>query len=263
MEEANIKDLVSTSSYLISEFALYPLTTVLTRVQALYVNRGITNQKLSIYNGISQVPFLLPGFYCRIKLSSTLDPLLRDKYSLSQVSTFAVVSSLSDVINALIKTPSEHFKQHMQVGTYANFKTFFRDYQSNGGLSLFFRGSGIFILRDCIFNVLRFSLLESFRNSYKRNIGRKKIYEREFNFLSPLGQKKMMMENYSIYTWCNILATIPAAILTTPLDVIKTRIMTQPVLAQMSLKETVMSLVREEGWFALFRGAGLIFYLSN
>ena len=264
MEEANIKELVSISSYLASEFVLYPLTTTLTRVQALYVNRGITNQKLAIFNGISQVPFLLPGFYCRLKLSSTLDPLLRDKYNLAQVTTFAVVSSLSDVINVLFKTPSEHYKQQMQVGTYADFKTFFKDYYSNQGLSHFFRGSGIFILRDCIFNVLRFSLLEYFRNSYKRNLGRRKSYEREFNLLSPLGQKKMMMENFQIYTWCNIFATIPAAILTTPLDVLKTRIMTQPVLAQMSLKDTFLSLVREEGWFSLFKGAGLrSFYICS
>jgi phosphatidylinositol phospholipase C delta len=264
MEETRFKEWLTCSTYLASEYVLFPLTTSLTRVQALYVNRGVTHQKLSSFNGIGQIPFLLPGFMCRLRLSATLDPYLKSQYSLSQVTTFAIVSSLSDLINVILKAPSENYKQQMQVGSYTSARLFLKDYFSSGGIPIFYRGAGLFFLRDCFFNVIRFSLLEFLRDSYKRNTKRRRSYEEDFNRLSPLGQKKLMMENFQVYTWCNVFSTVPAAIITTPLDVLKTRLMTQPSHSQMGLKEVFIGIVQQEGWTTLFRGAGLrSFYVCS
>jgi len=264
MEDTNIKHYLTTSTYMISEFVLFPVTSMLTRVQSVYINRNVNQQRMSSFHGIGHLPFLVPGFLFRLKLSSTLDPYLQTKYSLSQVATFSIVSSLSDFINVFLKTPSEHYKQQFQSGNYTSLSKFLKEYYGNGGFSLFWKGSSVFLLRDVLFNITRFALLEDFQHNYQRNSKRRVTYEEDFNRLSPLGQKKAMIQNFQIYTWCNIMATVPAAVLTTPLDVVKTRVMTQPSFSPEGAWRVMKDIIKEEGWSALFRGAGLrCFYVCG
>lgn len=257
MEDAQIKNYLNTSTYLISEFALYPVTTMITRAQAVYINRTVNQQRMSSFHGIGHLPFLIPGFLIRLKLSNTLDPYLQSKYNLSQIATFSIVSSVADSINTLIKAPSEHYKQQFQSGNFTSTAKFFKEYYGNGGLSIFWKGSSVFVLRDITFNLTRFSLLEYFKDNYNYNKVRKVSYEDDFNRLSLIGQRKAMYQNFQIYTWCNIMATIPAAVISTPLDVIKTRIMTQPSFSPEGPLKIVRDIVREEGIGKLFRGAGM------
>lgn len=264
MEDAQIKNYLNTSTFLISEFALYPITTMTTRVQAVYINRTVNQQKMSSFHGIGHLPFLIPGYLIRLKLSNTLDPYLQSKYNLSQIAAFSIVSSISDAANTFIKAPSEHYKQQFQSGNFTSTTKFFKEYYGNGGLSIFWKGSSVFLLRDIVFNLSRFSLLEYFKDNYQQNRMRKASYEDDFNKLSLIGQKKVMYQNFQIYTWCNILATIPAAVISTPLDVIKTRTMTQPSFSPEGPLKILRDIVKEEGIRSLFRGAGLrCFYICG
>lgn len=71
-------------------------------------------------------------------------------------------------------------------------------------------------------------------------------------------QNKKIVAEMKRHTWFNILATIPAAILSTPFDVIKTRIMTHPPSEErISALGHFKSIIREEGARVLFRGAGM------
>lgn len=80
----------------------------------------------------------------------------------------------------------------------------------------------------------------------------------EESMMDDKTQKAKLMGEMKRHTWFNILATIPAAILTTPLDVIKTRIMTLPPSEErMSALGHLKSIIREEGPRVLFRGAGM------
>jgi hypothetical protein len=118
------------------------------------------------------------------------------------------------------------------------------------------RGASLLFLRDSIFNITRFGMLEI---SKERLMNKKKFlnYEDDFNLLSSKGQQKRVMEQFRAYTWANVLATIPAAIISTPFDVVKTRVMTCPPSEKQSIRNFVRDIVKDEGFFTLFRGAGL------
>lgn len=66
------------------------------------------------------------------------------------------------------------------------------------------------------------------------------------------------MQEIRDQTWLNFCATLPAAILSTPFDFLKTRVMTQSLAGpDMSALEHLKKMHSEESLFRLFRGAGL------
>lgn len=71
-------------------------------------------------------------------------------------------------------------------------------------------------------------------------------------------EKEILFEETRIQAWINILATLPLAILTTPLDVLKTRVMAEPLGPDnKGAFGHLKTILREEGAGVLFRGVGL------
>lgn len=236
---------------------------MLTRVQAIFINQQAVQKSLSVYAGCGSVVFSIPGFVLRLKLGAVLDPYIKSHYNLSQFTTFAIVSSMADALNVIFRTPAEHYRQQYQTGSYGNIKKFTHDYLGHLGPLGFWRGASVFLLRDITFNILRFGTLEKTQEIVNSRVKRYD-YEEDFNKLTSQGQKTRLMQQFRVYTWCNIFATIPAAILTTPFDVIKTRIMTCPPSHKQPIWEMTRELIKEEGFSSLFRGAGLrAFYVST
>ena len=262
MEQAKVKDMVSCGSYLGSEVLTYPISSIITRIQAVYVNQLVVQRSFSTYYGGTSVLCSVPGFLLRIKLGSVFDPYLRSEYNLSQFASYVIVSSTADLFNVLLRCPSEHYRQQFQTGGYTSFRQFYRDYLGYMGPFSFWRGASVFFLRDCIFNLTRFWILSESKEYYSRNT--RINLDRVFGEKSVRASKERMMEEYRLHTWCNIVATIPAAIMTTPFDVVKTRIMTNLPQNNQSPMQIFREIIKEEGVLTLFRGAGLrAFYISS
>ena len=125
----------------------------------------------------------------------------------------------------------------------------------------FWRGMGVFFLRDTVFNVIRFGLFNHLQNNYRRNPEYKRLnrrkYQEELSESPERQRNKKIIEEMRTLTWINLLSTIPAAIITTPLDVVKTRLMTHPLYEPMGAMEHFRKILNEEGFSALFRGAGV------
>lgn len=80
-----------------------------------------------------------------------------------------------------------------------------------------------------------------------------------YNASDP-GAKEMeiLFEETRTQSYINILATLPLAVLTTPLDVLKTRVMAEPLGPDnLGAWGHLKSILREEGVGVLFRGVGL------
>ena len=103
------------------------------------------------------------------------------------------------------------------------------------GVRGFFRGYSVFFMRDFSFNTMRYALLLDLAGRNTRNRGTK-------------GQNQ---------NWINVQATIPVAVVTTMFDTVKTRIMTQPFYYNHSAWYHFKEIVFDEGFFNLFRAAGL------
>ena len=128
MNETKIKDLISCSSYLGSEIMVYPVSSVLTKAQTFFINKNNLERPLSSFSGGNSTLFSVPGFLLRLKLAAVLDPYLKKEYQLSQFYTYAIVSTISDFFNVLIRCPSEHYRQQFQSGNYLKFSLFYKDY---------------------------------------------------------------------------------------------------------------------------------------
>jgi Mitochondrial carrier protein len=257
MEETIAKDVIMCASYFTAEVLVYPISSLLTRVQAIFVNHTVLQRSFSIYSGGSSLLLNVPGFLLRIKISEVCDPYLRKEMHYSQFTTYVLVSSFADIFNSILRAPAENYRQQFQTGNYTSFSKFYKDYLGHLGPFSFWRGASLIFLRDSIFNTSRFWILEKAQERNLKTLRKKRAYQKYYQTSSSMSQKQEMTENFRIYTWCNILATIPAAVLTSPFDVVKTRVMTSPPEYNQTVLQIVKDIFKEEGFVTFFRGAGL------
>ncbi|KAM1142856.1 hypothetical protein ACFX1X_032175 [Malus domestica] len=138
---------------------------------------------------------------------------------------------------SLVRVPTEVVKQRMQTGQFTSASVAVRHIAFKEGFKGFYAGYGSFLLRDLPFDAIQFCLYEQLRLGYK------KAAKRELN--DP--------ENAIIGAFAG---AVTGAI-TTPLDVIKTRLMVQGSANQYKgIIDCVQTVVREEGRSALLKGIG-------
>ena len=87
MEEVYLKDSIKCLSIVSSEFLLYPISTVITRVQANHINVSVNKRLLSSYHGGMSIFSVVPAFIFRLKFTDVVEPTLKEKckYLLRQV----------------------------------------------------------------------------------------------------------------------------------------------------------------------------------
>ncbi|XP_050206839.1 S-adenosylmethionine carrier 1, chloroplastic/mitochondrial [Mercurialis annua] len=219
------------------ETALYPIDTIKTRLQAVrgggkIVLKGLYSGLGGNIAGVLPASALFVGVY-----EPTKQKLLRMFPENLSAVAHLTAGAIGGLAASLIRVPTEVVKQRMQTGQFSSAPDAVRLIISKEGFKGMYAGYGSFLLRDLPFDAIQFCLYEQLR------IGYKAAARRELN--DP--------ENAIIGAFAGALT----GAITTPLDVIKTRLMVQGSANQYKgIVDCVQTIVREEGPTAMLKGIG-------
>lgn len=219
------------------ETALYPIDTIKTRLQAAQgggkiVLKGLYSGLAGNLAGVLPASAVFVGVY-----EPTKQKLLRMFPENLTAVAHLTAGAIGGLAASLIRVPTEVVKQRMQTGQFSSAPDAVRLIASREGFKGLYVGYGSFLLRDLPFDAIQFCIYEQLR------IGYKVAAKRDLN--DP--------ENAIIGAFAG---AITGAI-TTPLDVIKTRLMVQGSANQYKgIFDCVQTIVREEGPPALLKGIG-------
>ncbi|CAL9090551.1 unnamed protein product [Musa acuminata var. zebrina] len=219
------------------ETVLYPIDTIKTRLQAA---RGVSKiHWKGLYSGLAgNLAGVLPasGIFVGI-YEPTKQKLL--KVFPENLSAFAhlTAGAVGGVAASLIRVPTEVVKQRMQTGQFTSAPNAVRLIVAKEGIRGLYAGYSSFLLRDLPFDAIQFCIYEQLR------IGYKIAAQRELS--DP--------ENAIIGAFAGALT----GAITTPLDVLKTRIMVQGSANQYKgVISCAQTILKEEGPAAFFKGIG-------
>lgn len=137
---------------------------------------------------------------------------------------------------SFVRVPTEVIKQRMQTGEFAGPIKAVTSVALNEGFRGFFAGYGSFLLRDLPFDALEFVLYEQIKKGYQARLKNRKIKAYE---TSAIGAA----------------AGAVTGVATTPLDVVKTRLMTQGrKRTYKGVIDCFQKVIEQEGSSALFKG---------
>lgn len=192
-EKGMIEQLLAGSIAGISvDVALFPLDTIKTRLQSYKFNPASLYK--TIYSGLSST--LLGSGPSAAAFFITYDRLK------SMQESHMLAASVAEVAACSIRVPTDIVKQRMQSGKYKSLTHAFSSINNPSG---FYQGFFITLFRDIPFAAIQFGIYESLKQKVKWIAGRD---ARPFEAAV-----------------CGCIAGSIAAALTTPLDVVKTRIM--------------------------------------
>ena len=231
------------SARAVSIFAMYPVDTIKTRLQ---MGKPILGGGLGVgglYRGlvgsmIGQVPYgtLTFGSYEVYK-----EQLAARFPNLGLFSRTTMAAILGDLTGSFWLCPSEVLKQQVQGGVYRDMGAAVQGIWRESGMKGFYRGYSAQIARDVPFRVVQLVAYEFAKKMY--------ISLRENWEPSP---------SNSLAAWegavVGAVAGSFSAAVTTPLDVLKTRMMTGSALGAASVFEAAQLIVTKEGPMALFKG---------
>ncbi|GMR42038.1 hypothetical protein PMAYCL1PPCAC_12233, partial [Pristionchus mayeri] len=222
--------LAGASAGLAVDLTLYPLDTIKTRAQSsqgFAAAGGFRN----LYSGLGSVALgSAPGaaiFFCTYQ---TANKLIGRHDALSH----ALAAGIGEILACTVRVPTELVKQRAQADSSRRISTIFREILRSDGFRGLFRGYGSTIAREIPFSLIEFPLWEALKKMAARRQGRSECS-------SLMGAA------------CGSLAGGVAAALTTPLDVVKTRIMLSTG-TKKRVMETLIQVHREGGIPRLFAG---------
>jgi hypothetical protein len=175
----------------------------------------------------------------------------------AESSVHMLASSMGEIAACAIRVPTEVVKQRAQAGLFGGSSLLalqdilaFRN-QRNGYTMMvreLYSGAGVTIMREIPFTIVQFSLWEYFKSSYS-------IYQHEKH-----RRKKGMVTALESALFGSAAGAIAAAA-TTPLDVLKTRIMLRrrehgDTSTRAGAFRVLARISREEGMQGLFKGFG-------
>lgn len=175
----------------------------------------------------------------------------------AESSVHMLASSLGEIAACAIRVPTEVVKQRAQAGLFGGSSLLalqdilaFR-HQRNGYAVMvreLYSGAGVTIMREIPFTIVQFSLWEYFKSSYS-------IYQHEKH-----GRKRGMVTALESALFGSAAGAIAAGA-TTPLDVLKTRIMLRrrehgDKSARAGAFQVLSQIRKDEGMQGLFRGFG-------
>lgn len=237
------------------DVSLFPLDTIKTRLQSNITNATITSRHTavgtlrSIYAGlpstiIGSMPsaasfFVVYDGLKRHLITDTTTPL-KESY------VHMLASSLGEVAACAIRVPTEVVKQRAQAGLFdGKASKAFLDILSlrsqSYGLMVkeLYRGGGVTIMREIPFTIVQFTLWEQAKKSWSRRQGR---------------------DGSVTATEGAVVGSLSGAIaagITTPLDVLKTRLMLarrEDGGVRLGAAGIVRQIARDDGWRGFFRG---------
>ncbi|XP_057775193.1 S-adenosylmethionine carrier 1, chloroplastic/mitochondrial [Salvia miltiorrhiza] len=219
------------------ETALYPIDTIKTRLQAArgggqIILKGLYSGLAGNLAGVLPASAVFVGVYEPAK-----QKLLRTFPENLSAVAHLTAGALGGMAASFIRVPTEVVKQRMQTGQFASAPNAVRMIVAKEGFKGLYAGYGSFLLRDLPFDAIQFCIYEQLRLGYK------------------LAAKRDLKdaENAVIGAFAGALT----GAITTPLDVIKTRLMVQGSANQYKgIFDCVQTIVRDEGPSALLKGIG-------
>ncbi|CAE6468260.1 unnamed protein product [Rhizoctonia solani] len=218
------------------DLLFFPIDTVKTRLQSSqgFLKAGGFS---GIYRGVGSVIIgSAPGAAIFFTTYSTLKQNL--PLDATHPLNHVVAASIGEVAACLVRVPTEVVKSRTQTSAYgvgvSSFGAFLRVAESEGLRGLY-RGFGSTVMREIPFTSLQFPMYEFFKIKLARELDR------------PINPHEAAV--------CGSLAGGIAASATTPLDVLKTRIMLDDAPERrISLASRLAQIYRTEGLGALFAG---------
>jgi len=219
----------------VSRVVLHPVETMKVRKQmsaSLDGGRSLKN----MYRGIGEsVAGAVPTTAAFAMMYNMLKNKAMEYFPEKWEGAVSVASAtLATTIASCIEEPLELIKQRLQSGVSHNFVDAFRDATKTKGLKGLYSGLRSSLARDLPFDALEFATYEQLRKLYVKIFRKDDVRESEMLFLG-------MATGALVGT------------VTLPMDVVRTRIVTQPLKYQ-SVRKTVRLLATEEGIMSLFRG---------
>lgn len=234
----------------VSIFLLYPLDTIKTRLQMSPAVRDTLKPitSASLFRGVfgslaGQIPYgmLTFGSYEVYK-----SKLLAAFPNSRPEGLFVIAAILGDLTGSFWLCPSEVMKQQMQGGMHDNIVSAFTSIWKSTGWKGFYRGYEGQIMRDVPFRAIQLPTYEIVKKYYSNHFATSSD-----GIVRPLKPVENMLVGA-------IAGSLSAAI-TTPLDVIKTRLMTDKSVSAISIGavlKTAKLLAQTEGISGLFSGLG-------
>jgi solute carrier family 25 S-adenosylmethionine transporter 26 len=219
------------------ESALYPIDTIKTRLQVARAGGGIVWKGL--YKGLAgNIAGVIPASAIFMGVYEPVKRTVKDCGGSDLAAQFAA-ATLAGTAASLVRVPTEVVKQRMQMGEFGSATGAVRAILAKEGLRKgLYAGYGSFLLRDLPFDAIEFIAYEQAKSAYKAMVQGRELNPAEHSAIGAV-------------------AGVSTAVLTTPLDVIKTRLMTQGAAGRYKgIIDCCRTLVREEGAAALMKGVG-------
>ncbi|GJQ72145.1 hypothetical protein Trydic_g3239 [Trypoxylus dichotomus] len=227
---------------LVVDVVLFPLDTIKTRLQAQqgFLKAGGFTK---IYKGIGpQVIGSVPQaalFFCTYESFKYYTSPHVPAYSLPIVHMAG--ASLGEVVACLIRVPMEVVKQRRQTTkSKSSLSILISAYKNEGFIKGLYRGYQSTIIREVPFSLIQFPILEYLKTLYKVNF-----------------KNNSNLESWEVAN-CGAIAGGIAAATTTPLDVVKTRIIladkTLAAAGSLTVRNMAKVVYKEKGVSGLFAG---------
>lgn len=231
-----------------------PVDTIKTRMQMELPN---PLKLTGLYNGVAgslvgQVPYgvLTFGSYEIYK-----EALLKRLPNVKPAFVYALSAILGDITGSGWLCPSEVLKQKLQAGMYSNTGEALRGIWSKGGIGGFYEGYFGGLARDIPFRVAQLTSYEVTKNFYLRMKARK-MKANAFDSKERDASAEKLELSAGDAALCGAIAGSFSAAITSPLDRIKTLLMTDSAAYGGSVASCVSKIWREEGVRGF--GAGLV-----
>ncbi|KAK3387280.1 mitochondrial carrier domain-containing protein [Podospora didyma] len=245
------------------DLSLFPLDTLKTRMQSaqgFFASGGFRG----IYRGVgSAVVGSAPGaafFFCTYE--ATKSSLLRNRSSSSAQSTpvdHMLAASLGEIAACAVRVPTEVIKQRAQAGQHggSSLSSLKAILSQRGAIGItgvwreLYRGWSITVMREVPFTVLQFPMWEALKGWGRARRARtgRGLFGESCSSLS--GIEEVSAPESALY---GSLAGAVAAGVTTPLDVLKTRVMLSA--KRESIASIVQNILRDHGVRPFFAGIG-------
>ena len=227
------------------EAALYPIDTIKTRLQAMRSGGGFgallkAGGGRALYAGVwgnlagaAPASAIFMAVYEPVKqyVTAQVSP---DKSFLGPLAAGVAAGFTS----SFVRVPTEVIKTRMQTGEFKHAFTALRTILAKEGAKGIFAGYGSFLLRDLPFDAIEFVAYEQLKKSYKT------LVLKESRDLNP--------GEHSVF---GAAAGAVTGLVTTPLDVLKTRLMIQGSSGQYkNVFDAASQIMKQEGAGALMRG---------
>ncbi|GMH31627.1 hypothetical protein Nepgr_033471 [Nepenthes gracilis] len=222
---------------IVVETVLYPIDTIKTRLQAAHgggriIIKGLYFGLAGNLAGVLPASAIFVGVYEPMKHT-----LLKSFPANFSALAHLTAGAIGGAASSLVRVPTEVVKQRMQMGQFSSAVDAVHLIVSREGFRSLYAGYGSFLLRDLPFDAIQFCIYEQLRLGYKL------AAKREMN--DP--------ENAIIGAFAG---AVTGAV-TTPLDVIKTRLMVQGSTKQYKgIYDCLRTIIKEEGSHALLKGMG-------